>query len=161
MAVAAADWRSGANGEAGFAPVGRGGVLGGDQARSPGVGSRVLIRKAFRRELSTAGTLRRAAADGLSVAGRRVAEVVYRANAGARWQGCGGCREGLRNAGCRDRFDLERGAHHSDARCAICSEGGASGGCDGGEWRVEREQGDKEGQAPASPPTELPSGFFA
>src|SRR5208337_4426943 len=138
VAVAAADWRSGADGEAGFAPVGRDGDPGGDQTRSPGAGSGVRVRETLRGELSAAGALRRVAADGISAAGGSVAEVIYWTNAGARRQGCAGRRAPLRDAGCRIKFDIERGAHHSDARCAICGGGGTSGGCDRGERRIER-----------------------
>jgi dihydropteroate synthase len=72
------------------------------------------------------------AADGISAAGRSVAEVIYRANAGARWQGRGGARAALRDAGCGNRADPERSAHHPDARCALCSGGGEGRGRDCG-----------------------------
>ena len=56
--------------------------------------------------------------DGISAAGGSVAQVIYRANSGARWQGCGRGRAALRDAGGGDSVDSERGAHHSNARCA-------------------------------------------
>ena len=110
-------------------------MLAGIQTRSLGSGPRFWIWKAFRGKLSSSGSLCRTAADGIPATGRRVAKIIYRADASSRWQRCAGHRAAPRNHRGGNGPDPERRTH-SNPRCKVRGRGGESNRRDCCEWRL-------------------------
>ena len=125
VAVAAADWRSGADGEAGSCDSGprrrrwrESSAITWCSIRDSGSES------ASRRIIRCWRTLRSYSRWDFrcSQECRESRSLAERLRAMARMPTC---RTALRNAGSRNRADPERDAHHSDTRCALCRAGGA------------------------------------
>src|SRR5579864_4480537 len=115
-------------GEARTQRVGGSGGAGGSAARANRARSRLRIRKAFRGELSVAGTFRRITGVGISAAGGHFPKIFYWTNAGWRREGRSPEGPALWNACNPDGLDSQRRAHFADSRC----EGGGGSGTGSG-----------------------------